>query len=146
MIIRIFLTVMFVFCLTIEGFSQKNDTSRTHKGDSLLTHQGINPRLNVYYDFNEFVLPFKMNYSNPDLLFSGDSSTLWMRTELALQYSPDFGKNTFNINNGELTAPLFNQYLQQSKFDPVRYILGMAQAAAAGYLAYRHIKKYGFWK
>ena len=59
--IKIILIVMFVFCLTIEGFSQKNDTSRTHKVDSLLTQQGINPKLNVYYDFNEFVLPFKIN-------------------------------------------------------------------------------------
>jgi hypothetical protein len=28
----------------------------------------------------------------------------------------------------------------------VRYVLGMAQAGAVGYMAYRHIKKYGFWK
>lgn len=145
MIIKIISIVMFVFCLTIEGFSQKNDTNKTHQNDSLLYHQGINPRLNVYYDFNEFVLPFKMNYSNPDLLFSGDSSTLWMRTQLALEYSLRFGNNTPSVSN-DLTAPLYNQYLQHSKFDPVRYILGMAQAAAVGYLAYRHIKKYGFWK
>jgi hypothetical protein len=34
-------------------------------------------------------------------------------------------------------------YLEDSKIDPVKLVLGMAQAGAVGYLAYKHIKKYG---
>jgi len=45
-----------------------------------------------------------------------------------------------------LLSPLYAQYIEDSKFNPVRYVLGMAQLSAVGYLAYKHIKKYGFLK
>jgi len=28
----------------------------------------------------------------------------------------------------------------------VRYVLGTVQAGAVAYMAYRYVKKYGFWK
>lgn len=45
-----------------------------------------------------------------------------------------------------ILAPLYNSYMENQKFNMVRTILGMTQTAAVGYLAYRHIKKYGFFK
>jgi hypothetical protein len=48
--------------------------------------------------------------------------------------------------NTHFTSPLYQQYLRDSEFDMVRYVLGALQAGAVGYMAYRYIKKYGFWK
>jgi hypothetical protein len=49
-------------------------------------------------------------------------------------------------SNTHLMLPFYKQYLENSKFNPIRYVLGIAQTAAVGYMAYRHIKKYGFFK
>jgi len=55
-----------------------------------------------------------------------------------------------NLNNAALPQnillPLYNIYKENQKFSMVRTILGLTQTAAVGYMAYRHIKKYGFWK
>ena len=45
-----------------------------------------------------------------------------------------------------MTFPLYQKYLEDSKFNPFKYALGMMQVGAVGYLAYKHIKKYGFLK
>jgi hypothetical protein len=73
-----------------------------------------------------------------------DSSTIWLRTELALNYSSFQGSGM--ETDYHFTSPLYQPYQEDSKFNMVRYVLGMAQLTAVGYLAYRHIKKYGFLK
>ncbi len=109
--------------------------------DSAFRFQGINPTLNLTYKFDDLIL-----YNDPDLFLEdlplyNDSSTIWLRTSLALSSSPVFvekdGKQHF-------TLPLHQKYIKDSKFDPVRYMLGMAQLGAVGYLVYKRIKKYGF--
>jgi hypothetical protein len=53
-------------------------------------------------------------------------------------------------NNQEFSphflSPLERKYHEDSKFNPIKYVLGAAQVGAVGYLAYKHIKKYGFLK
>jgi len=90
-------------------------------------------------------MPFMSPSPNPNLFFNGDRSTLWLRTELALSYSSRLNPNNPHVAD-DLMQPLYQQYMENSKFNMVTYILGMAQTAAAGYLAYKSIKKYGFWK
>ena len=110
--------------------------------DSLFHYQGIN--LNLNYKFDDLI-----HYNNPDFFPSNlppydNPSTIWLRTELALSSSQPFEEKT-GIDK-HFTSILYQQYLEDSKFDPVRYVLGMAQLGAVGYLAYKHIKKYSFWK
>ncbi len=112
--------------------------------DSLFHYQGINPTLNLNYKFDDLI-----HYNNPDFFPNNlppydNPSTIWLRTELALSFSLPFEEKTGTDQH--FTSILYQQYLEDSKFDPVRYVLGMAQLGAVGYLAYKHIKKYGFWK
>ncbi len=112
--------------------------------DSVLRHQGITQRIDINYSFdklywNQSLNPFELNRP----LYT-DSSTIWLRTELALNYSSFQGSRI--ETDYHFTSPLYQQYQEGSKFNMVRYILGMAQLTAAGYIAYRHLKKYGFLK
>ncbi len=112
--------------------------------DSIFHYQGINLNLNLNYKFDDLI-----HYNNPDFLPNNlppydNPSTIWLRTELALSSSLRIQEKTGT--NRHFTSILYQQYLEDSKFDPVRYVLGMAQLGAVGYLAYKHIKKYGFWK
>lgn len=42
--------------------------------------------------------------------------------------------------------PLMFQYQDDQKLSGIRFFLGAMQTAAVGYLAYKHIKKYGLFK
>jgi hypothetical protein len=128
--------VLHTFCIFIYP---QQDTGALK--DTVFRYRGVNPTLILNYKFDDLILN-----NNPDFLLNNlplynDSSTIWLRTELALSSSPLFAEN-----DGEqhFTSILYQKYLEDSKFDPVRYVLGMAQLGAVGYLAYRHIKKYGF--
>jgi len=79
-----------------------------------------------------------------DVLFDDNPSTVWLRTQLLI--SNNTGQSGSSEITTHFTSPLYQQYLRDSEFDMFRYILGVAQASAVGYMAYRHIKKYGFWK
>jgi hypothetical protein len=109
--------------------------------DSVFRYQGISPTLNLNYEFDDRILYNNRAFSLQDLPLYNDSSTIWLRTELALSSSHLFVEKD---GNQHFTLILYQKHLEDSKFDPVRYVLGMAQLGAVGYLAYRHIKKYGF--
>ena len=76
------------------------------------------------------------------LLLDDDPNTIWLRTSLLIS-KMDLPSGD---NKVDLLSPLFIQYSENSKFNPIRYMLGMAQIGAVGYLAYKHIKKYGLFK
>ena len=113
--------------------------------DSVLRYQGINPYMNFYFDDFEFYFPFNFTVSASEQMIEGDLLTLQLRTELALSYPTSFNTSPAEASD-HLMLPYYQQYLENSRIDPIRYVLGLAQTAAVGYMAYRHIKKYGFWK
>lgn len=79
-----------------------------------------------------------------EVLFNDNQSTIWLRTELMVSKSlSEFDDNQFSPH---FTLSLYKKHLENSKFDMMSYILGVAQTSAVAYMAYRHIKKYGFWK
>lgn len=87
-----------------------------------------------------FIKESELNKTN---LHINDSESVWLRTKLQLEYSV----NNQDINNfNKLMLPLNKQYIESQKLNFVNYFLGITQTAAVGYLAYHHIKKYGFWK
>ena len=45
-----------------------------------------------------------------------------------------------------MLGPLYNNYLESQKLATLKAILGSVQVGAVAYLAYKHIKKYGFLK
>jgi hypothetical protein len=137
---------LFLFLIVLlassSGFSQQEELYKSK--DSVYRFQGIIPPVEFQYDLNEIFIKPIANQIPEEILFDSNPSTVWLRTELFIS------NNTAQSFDGEIntdfTSPLYQQYLRDSEFDMFRYVLGIAQASAVGYMAYRHIKKYGFWK
>jgi hypothetical protein len=140
---KFFNIIVLSIILTIPLLAQDKEKAVSTSSESKFREQGINPVLNIDDKFYNFSPYYNFLTAHSNKLIEGDSSTLWLRTELALSYSNVAGKTK---KQDYLMLPYYNQYLENSKFNPIRYVLGLAQTAAVGYLAYRHIKKYGFWK
>ena len=139
---KIFYIVIFVLIFSVIINAQVEDSSSIESKDSVNRHLGIGPILKIHFnlDFPFLYSPFQSNK-----LIEGDKNTLWLRTEMALSYFSNYNSGNASPGN-DLLSPLYEQYLEKSKFNPIKYVLGMAQLTAVGYLAYRHIKKYGFLK
>ena len=125
------------------SFAQGEETNQSQLSDSTIRFQGIVPPIEFQYNIDEIFSKPIAPYIPEDILFDDNPSTVWLRTELLISNSSQPGNGEANTF---FTAPLYQQYLRDSEFDMVRYVLGAVQAGAVGYMAYRHIKKYGFWK
>ncbi|MBE0572079.1 MAG: hypothetical protein IH618_11090 [Ignavibacteriaceae bacterium] len=125
------------------SYSQVEETYQNQLPDSTTRFQGIVPPVEFQYNPNEiFSKPIVPNIPD-NILFNDNPSTVWLRTELLIM---NHSQSDLGDINTHFTSPLYQQYLRDSEFDMVRYVLGAVQAGAVGYMAYRHIKKYGFWK
>ena len=92
--------------------------------------------------FDEFELQREFKEMKTSISIDGDPNTVWLRTSLAISNT----NNTYQNFSPYFLSSLEKQYLEDSKFNPIRYALGMIQAGAVGYLAYKHIQKYGLLK
>jgi hypothetical protein len=144
---KIKLILFFILLLTTKVFSQPENENATYSPpqDSILKFMGINPQLNIPDQVFEYDLKFKFWHQQSSMLTEGNESNLWLRTEMALTYSGGFNANDL-ITVENFSEPLYKRYLENQKINPLYYVLGMAQTAAVGYMAYQHIKKYGFFK
>ena len=138
-IIKIFL---FLFILSSQAYSQLDDTKNNYNNDSLKIKIHSNPLIDIQIKFDEFELHRELNKMKMDVSIDVDPQTVWLRTSLLIGSINNPGSD----NKVHYLSPLYTQYIEDSKFNPVRYILGMAEVGAVGYLAYKHIKKYGFLK
>lgn len=96
----------------------------------------------VLEDFDFYLDLQILNKSFP---LNTDPNTKWLWTSYAISNS-DQAISPPNLNFKDMALPLYQKYKEDSKFNPFRYALGMVQFGAVGYLAYKHIKKYGFLK
>lgn len=124
--------------------AQETERYSIEPSDTSYRYQGIIPPVEYQYNLEEFFIEPIFNQIPDEVLFEDNPSNIWLRTGLLLS-----NKNLFT-ENGEIkthfTLSLYQQYLKDSEFDMVSYVLGIAQTSAVAYMAYRHIKKYGFWK
>jgi len=132
------------FLLAATLLAQETEKYAIEPSDTLYRFQGIIPPVEYQYDLNQFFIEPLFNQIPDEVLFEDNPSNIWLRTELLISY------NNMQTENGEInthfTSNLYQQYLRDSEFDMVSYVLGIAQTSAVAYMAYRHIKKYGFWK
>jgi hypothetical protein len=144
---KIFFSIHFALYFLIFTSSvicQQIEKSLNHRIDSTYRFQGIIPPVEFQYNLDEIFSKPISNQLPEDVLFDDNPSTVWLRTQLIISNNAaQFGYDEINTH---FTSPLYQQYLKDSEFDMFRYVLGIAQASAVGYMAYRHIKKYGFWK
>jgi len=139
----LFITVLFFFGTTLSA-QQSDEKNKTAVPDTINKHSSQNPFTEFSIKFQNFEFYRDLNQIKMNIPIDGDPATVWLRTSIALS---NFNQNTLNSETpSNLLSPLYQQYLEKSRFDPVRYVLGLAQASAVGYLAYKHIKKYGFLK
>lgn len=130
---------IFISIILINGFifSQEDQIDTIH---TIQKFPGFIDKNFIQFDELDFYRD--IYHSNIQVPPDNDKNTIQLRTEMLLRQST---KNNFNEeSNYYFLSPLYNKYIEESKFNPVRYVLGLAQLSAAGYLAYRHIKKYGF--
>jgi hypothetical protein len=137
--------VFLCFCLLGASLlAQETEKYSNQLSDSSYRFQGIIPPVEYQYNLKQFFIEPLFNQIPNDVLFEDNPANIWLRTELLISY------NNLQTENGEVTthftSTLYQQYLRDSEFDMVRYVLGIAQTSAVAYMAYRHIKKYGFWK
>ena len=77
--------------------------------------------------------------------FLDDSSSVWIQTRMQLAgiTNQDEMQNNLQMN---VLNPLHDKYVDLQSMKALKYILGAVQVSAVGYLAYLHLKKYGFLK
>ena len=129
--------------LIASSYPQTNDNLQKTEKDSVLRFQGITPRFPLtdkrFYNFpTDFTT---LNINNLQL----QPGSAWLLTEMELQQSI-LGKDNNSFKRTDLLNPLYLKYQNEQELKTLRYILGMAQLSAVGYLAYKHIRKYGFIK
>ena len=143
---KLFIIVV-VLPLSIFAFSipaQAQEGKFDNYVDSTHRFKGIIPPVEFQYNLDEIFSKPITSKIPEDVLFDNNPSTIWLRTELYISNnSEEFSRDKINTH---FTSPLYQQYLKDSEFDMFRYVLGVAQTSAVAYMAYRHIKKYGFWK
>jgi hypothetical protein len=142
---KLLIIITIFILLAGHTFAQSEDIFVPSVTDTVFRHQGINPLMKYHFDDFDLYLPYQFSIAESEQLPEGNIANLQLRTELALSYPSAFNTSGTDEMN-HFMLPYYNRYLENSKLDPVRYVLGLAQAAAVGYMAYRHIKKYGFWK
>jgi hypothetical protein len=121
----------------------QTDEDRIMTLDSSQVKQNSSQNLDLNFLINkaEFLRYTTLQQNNTGI--NSDNSKLWLQSKVVLN------KNFFAFDKDELPyedllSPLMQQYQSKQKMAPLYYILGTAQTAAVGYLAYKHIKKYGF--
>jgi hypothetical protein len=141
---RALIYFLFLHLILDVVIAQTDEDYTNSLSDSTFRYQGIIPPVEFQYNLYEIFSKPISNQVPEDVLFDDNPSTVWLRTQLLIS------NNAAQSGSGEInthfTSPLYQQYLRDSEFDMFRYVLGVAQASAVGYMAYRHIKKYGFWK
>ncbi len=92
--------------------------------------------------FSEFD---KKLFFTPCSIFPFDSTSILLRTRMQLGEMINDDPIKANFNSSILN-PLHERYLESQNMKELKYILGAVQAGAVGYMAYQHLKKYGFLK
>lgn len=134
---------LLLFTLTTILFACNVYSQEFPKDSSFINPGSFNTIENMLFKLEEFEFYRDKFHSDISITLDEDNSTIKLRTEMIIRQSM---KNDFLQTDNHLyfLSPLYKKHLEDSKFNPVRYVLGMAQLGAVGYLAYRHIKKYGF--
>jgi hypothetical protein len=138
-----FITAAIIFLMG-KIYSQQQDSASVEYDKPPLFNSETPPSaINIDYDEFEIILDLSLLKSGifiSDKLFNSSPFTSFG----LLSDFNSFGEmNESQIN---FTNPLMFQYQKEQKISGIRFFFGAMQTAAVGYLAYKHIKKYGLFK
>ncbi len=109
------------------------------------------PSINLYDTLNiKTDLGYKVggnlsaNIINPQQFIYQEKDFLKLRVKINMPSFDEVQKPLVTLTPQNILSPLYSQYMEDQKNDTWRSILGTLQAGAVGYLAYKHIQKYGF--
>ena len=123
-------------CIILFHFSsQAQEVVDSLRIDHVLTQK------NFLFKLDDIDFRLELQSLNKDIMLNTDPKTQWLWTTYALSNEETFQPK---MKFDDMTSSLYQKYLEDSKFNPVRYVLGAMQTGAVAYLAYKHIKKYGF--
>jgi len=77
--------------------------------------------------------------------FINDTTSLWIRTNFQMSALSDYFSSNQN-NAVNILSPLYQNYESSQSLRTLKSILGSVSFGATAYLAYKHLKKYGFLK
>lgn len=131
---------LFIFFITITTTAQYNDAA-----DSLHWLQFKIPEEVLNYQFNQLQFEdqlFKNSILSQDIY---DTSSVWIRTRMQL--------GTFHNDNraeeiwkANILNPLQDKFIKSQQMKFWNTVLASVQVGAVSYLAYKHLRKYGFLK
>ncbi len=129
------LLYLFIFICTSVLFPQE-------KQDSIKV-----PEVNHYFQLreqlNEIDFLMELKSIEREAIFQEQNGSIWLWTYQSLKQN-NSGSSESPMPE-HISLPLYRQYLKDSKFNPIKAILGAAEAGAVGYLAYKSISKYGLF-
>jgi len=138
---RLFFLILVVISLSTRITVSQNEL---HDSNSLKFHLTLNPFISQNYLFLE-----QGNISVTNMWFLdnmiSDSPSIQQISRLMLLY-PSLWQTNNLFSPAEMINPLSVKYLRENKNSEINYIFGLFQTAAVGYLAIKHISKYGFLK
>lgn len=142
MMIRVFSFLLFCVCSVLaQDYREINNSLHS---DSKKNRLSFSTFFNNYLE-EELKLSASMNLLNYALPPNMDSTNIWLATRMQLNnlVSEDPMKSNFNLS---VLNPLKQQFAETQTMKELKYILATIQVGAVGYLAYKHIEKYGFTK
>ena len=123
---------------SLAAYSQ-NDLKILSSTDTIKA--GNNSLETILFQLDEFEFYRDLTELKRDFNINSETSQLWLEASLNISNKSPFNKE--NHTPGYLHSTLYDKYLEDSKFNPIRTILGTVQVGAVGYLLYKHIKKWG---
>ncbi len=137
------LLVIFLMALTVsQAQTIKDDSSKTNVGSEKISLRDITP---IYSPNNIYNLPsdeyLTDQFMKRSLLDNPSLNSLRMSVEIG----NDKDRISDNWESSVLN-PLHQMYIDKQSMSFFRQVLCTIQLGAVGYLAYKHLKKYGFLK
>lgn len=140
--IKLIFAAVLVF-LNSDLLYPQNNLENTTGIDSITIYSTNHLDLDLNFLINKSEFLRYLTLKSERLLLLPDNSKLWLQSTVTLDKN-FFAFEKDNLPDEDILSPLLQQYQNQQKMKPLYYILGTAESAAVGYLAYKHIKKYGF--
>ena len=138
-----FITAVIIF-LAGKIYSQQQDSaSAEYNKPTFFNSETLPSVINVDYDEFEIILNLSLLKSGIFISDKQFNSSRLTSFGLLSDINSFDEMNELQIN---FTNPLMFQYQKDQKISGIRFFLGAMQTAAVGYLAYKHIRKYGLFK